>query len=101
VVIQAPPRHAIVTLHARYLVFLLQSEETSLRRRKVVRTEGHCLPHFFSVQSKSLKTRLLLLSFLGRSPARLCLSRIDDPFGSFQRTYGRIKSRHVSGIIFD
>jgi hypothetical protein len=29
-----------VTLHARYFLFLLQSEGTTLRRRKVVRLEG-------------------------------------------------------------
>src|SRR5713101_2113764 len=67
----------------------------------VVRPEGHCLTPFFFVQSKSLDTQLLLLSLLDRSPARLGLSLIDDSFGSFQRTYGRIKPRHVSSVIFD
>src|SRR6185295_7806254 len=41
------------------------------------------------------------LSLLDRGHARLCLSLIHDYFGSFQRMYGRIKPRHVSGVIFD
>ena len=40
-------------------------------------------------------------SLFYRGPARFCLSLIDDHFGCFQRMYGHIKSRHVSGVIFD
>ena len=52
-------------------------------------------------KNQRLMTRLLLLSLLDHDRARLCLSFINDLFSSVQRMYRRIKSRHVSGVIFD